>query len=188
MFDSFDLSLSFILAQCVGILGYGIVIGATQLKNRSHLLFFEALGGMVIALQWLILSVPILMLMNVAYALICLLGILRTTHKRGEIIFLLSIPIMAITLSLGWQNDWISYITAFAGALYLLSRYSQHIVYTRGYALSGSSIWFVLNSVSGSIPGCLCNILYISGHARQLNKYRKDLQQNSVLLANQSAT
>ena len=165
-----DLTLTFIIAQIIGAIGYALAVYATQFKKRTHLLYMEAFATSLIALQWLILSMPILAALNIGASIVCLLGVVREKHPMGEKIYMLSIPIMLGAILLGWENTWVSYLAAFSQIFYLSARFCIDMLKLRIFTMTNTSMWFFMNSTSGSIPGAISNLCYLFGHYRKVSE------------------
>lgn len=172
---------TFILGQIIGVIGYGVCILATQIPNRTWLITAESMGCLIVGLQWFVLGAPILAIMNVAYAIVGMLGIAREKHKYGQALYFLSIPIVLCAVLMNWESVWQNYAVTLAACFFLSSRFCLGVLKVRGLAICSTSTWLVLNALSGSIPGVICNILYGSGHARQMAKLlraKKNAAQN----------
>lgn len=159
----------FLLAQIIGIFAMSINIFAWQLKNSRHIIFSYVPASALWAIQYMILSAPLGLMMNLcSMAKDMALTFIKASYVRYIIIgFLCTIWAAGLYFFSGWY-DILPLIAGTITNLSLLQRDNRALV-ARG-AIISQIFWITYNLIVGSwiaaFSGCLVITSSTLGMAR----------------------
>ncbi len=162
----------------IGAIGYLVYIRSSYCKERSHLLSFEIIGGVLVASQWVLLGQVVPAAMNLAFSYVAFLGLYVGRFGSIKYLYPLVFPFCIGTVFLYGTGSIIDTLALSASLPGLCARYFRNIYILRYLSVFGALSWLTINLSSGVIVGGVCNILYMSGHVVNLARHyqRKEEQ------------
>jgi len=150
--------------QLFGALGYGLYVGSGFFQKRFMILLAELFGGVIVAVQWVLLDAPSVAAMNFLFAYTALMGILVVHFPRAKYFYMLNVPMAVVLLALLGQGSSYDILVFVASLPYLCAKYFRDVFKLRVISMSGSLMWLIINTSMGSIPGMFCSLGYIISH------------------------
>ncbi|OEJ67742.1 YgjV family protein [Magnetovibrio blakemorei] len=156
-----DILLAHPAANLVGIVC--VALGATWplYKTRSSLLWAQVAVHGAFSLHFYLLEAFTGSIMNALGGVQAISAIPLGTRPGFKIIYLLSLPLIALGAYLTWQG-WPSVFSSLALALFSLARYQSTILPLRLLMMLGIVCWTVHDVLVMSIPGLSADALSLT--------------------------
>lgn len=170
-----------IFTQATGLLGYGLLLGATLARRRLMLLAIDATGGAVLILHWALLGAIAGVTMNALYTTVDIAGF-DPYSRRGRIILWSAVPVAVALVAVFWTGP--SDLLAGLGLLFAIwSRASRNQVRLRFLAMIGCIPWGLFGVVHMSIAQMAFSAIYFVAMGVSIIRIRRGRWQSGASAA-----
>jgi hypothetical protein len=153
-----------IFANLIGLVGFLILLYATQHKGKQRFLAIDAVGSVVVGIQWILLGATSAALLNGIFLLADSLALLPPKWRRAyPIVYPLTLMVSAIS----W-NGAINIFVALAGLLAFAGRQQETMFRLRWLIIGMALSFLVVGVLAGSWAQIAFSVFYVVANLRQL--------------------
>lgn len=146
------------LALALGLSGVALNVLWPQMKGRGAMLVVQAVSGLCFLSHYALIGATTGSIMNLLATLQALAAIPLGTRPGFRVIYLLTLPAIALGLALSWTG-WPSVMAALGMAGISVGRYQLRVLRFRTILMVTIPFWVAHNLLVGSLPGLLSDTL-----------------------------
>lgn len=146
------------LALSLGLSGVALNVLWPQMKSRGGMLVVQAISGLCFLSHYALIGALTGSLMNLLATLQALAAIPLGTRPGFRVIYLLTLPAIALGLALSWTG-LPSVMAALGMAGISLGRYQLRVLRFRTILMVTIPFWVAHNLLVGSLPGLMSDTL-----------------------------
>jgi len=161
---------TYVIAQIIGLVGFGFYTAAPYFKSRMSILKMELIGCIVICLHWHVLGFPVMFWNNVIWVYMILASMLKDKHKGADTLISMAYILVLINTYFNWEGALIDYAVFCSTNLAITCRYFKDLLRFRSFAFSGGIFSVIGSCCTLSATAILFNVIFTLGHARGLSQ------------------
>ena len=162
-----------IAVQAVGIVGFALMILATQMPTRQRVLQVDVVGIAVVTAHWLMLGTVVAAAMNGIYVLIGVLALQLDRGRAWRAGYWGLYPLAGGATVLAWAEPYDA--LALAGTLLsVAARQQRTLRRLRVLTAASGTLWGLYGVIELSIGQMIFSVLFVGGHLIALWRERHD--------------
>ncbi len=157
---------TYMLAQIIGLTGYGFYMAAPYFKKRHQILGVELAGCVILCLHWYFMDVPVMVWANMIWVYMIACSLLKPYTRHADMLIGFSFVFVVINAALHWQGNFVDIAAFMAVFLAVISRFYIDLFKFRSLAFASGVFSVAIGIGTGSISAMAFNIAFTYGHLR----------------------
>lgn len=158
----------FILAQLIGLFGYGLYVAGPYHRERQKVLQMDMLACLVLMVQWALLFQPLLVMNNLLGMLSSLVVLSGCRPAVKSNLLLAFYPLTFLVFAPFWTGHPADVLALCAVLTMLTARRVETELSFRIWAFSSGIFLIMAGFMAGSVPAVMFNAVFVLGHLQTI--------------------
>lgn len=158
----------FIIAQTIGLAGYGLYCLSPRFEERMRVLQCEVLAYVILGTQWYLLDQFMLLTVNFTACLSALIALPPISKALKARLFVVLCVCTGFVISRIWQGQAIDYFAGLALCFMIASKFCADFTRLRVFAGLSGLCFLGSSALALCYPAALFNAIFVAGHGHKL--------------------